>query len=135
VPGVWTFDEFHHGLLAPADAAAGSGRSFDSYLLHVAFLYLLAVFAAIRRFGPAWSEPPVIAGSTAAFLVGLGGLHHRLGHHREGARQLVDRAREIDPRLPIPPGTVEAAARADSKAFLSLARGIGHAQRHARRDG
>ena len=71
------------------------GRVFDLYLAHLAVVYLLGVSCLARRFGPAWIEAPVLTGSVAAFLVGLGALHHRLGHHRRAAELLVSRAREL----------------------------------------
>jgi hypothetical protein len=101
LPGTWAFDEYHHGLAAAATpAAVGGRRVFDLWLLHLAVVYLLALAALARPFGPVWSDPPVRAGSAATFLRGLGALHRRLGHDREAAALLVARARELDPRLP-----------------------------------
>jgi hypothetical protein len=99
--GAWAFDEYHHGLTAAATpAATGSRRVFDLWLLHLAVLYLLALAAIARPFGPVWSDPPVRTGSAATFLRGLGALHKRLRHDRAAAALLVSRARELDPRLP-----------------------------------
>jgi hypothetical protein len=99
LPGPWSFDEYHHGLTAAASPAArGSRRVFDLWLLHLAVVYLLALLALARPFGPVWSDPPVRSGSAATFLRGLGALHRRLGHDREAATLLVARARELDPR-------------------------------------
>jgi hypothetical protein len=64
---------------------------------HLAVLYLVALWTLSRRFGPAWSEPPAVTGTTGSFLLGLGALHHRLGHHREAAERLLERVRELDP--------------------------------------
>jgi uncharacterized protein DUF4350 len=92
----WTFDEFHHGLMAPSAVPAAAGRHvLDAFLAQLGLLYGLGVLALSRRFGPPWSEPPVVAGSTRAFLLGLGRLHHRLGHHREAIRRLRAHAREL----------------------------------------
>jgi hypothetical protein len=128
----WIFDEFHHGLTAVASpTAARSRRAFDLYMLHLVFLYALAVLAVVRRFGPAWREPPVIAGSTAAFLLGLATMHQRLGHHQQAAGLLLDRARELDPRIRLP----RERRVTDEKSFLDLAGRVAHAQSHSRRKG
>jgi hypothetical protein len=96
----WTFDEIHHGLFAAASPGAQvPRRMLDLWLLHLAVLYGLCLWALGRRLGPAWSEPPLAKGSAAAFLLGLGALHQRLGHHGQAAALLVARARELDPRL------------------------------------
>lgn len=130
--GTWIFDEFHHGLTAAASpTAARSRRAFDFYILHIVFLYVLAVLAVVRRFGPAWTEPPVIAGSTASFLLGLATMHQRLGHHQRAASLLLDRARELDPAARLPPEQ----EAADDTSLLALARGVARAQSHSRRKG
>jgi hypothetical protein len=116
----WTFDEFHHGLRAPlGPAETGPQRVLLLYVAQVVFVYALAVFAVVRRFGPAWSEPAALTGSTTSFLLGLGALHHRLGHHAEAGRLIAARARELDPRLR--PMRV-------SEDLLALARRVGEAQ-------
>jgi len=92
-------------------------------MLQIAFVYVLVVLAVARRFGPTWREPPVAAGSSASFLLGLGALHQRLGHQRAAARLLVARAREFDPRLRLadPRETEEAD-------LLTIARRVAQAQ-------
>jgi hypothetical protein len=122
----WTFDEYHHGLGAGVATAEAEtlGRAFDLVLLHLGILYLAALLTLARRFGPAWSEPPVVTGSAGSFLLGLGHLHHRLGHHREAARRLLARTRELDRNLVLPPELEERAAVADSGALLALAREV-----------
>jgi len=118
----WSFDEFHHGLrAAPTPGESGPQRVLLLYLLQLAFVYVLVVLAVARRFGPSWSDPAAASGSAASFLLGLGMLHQRLGHHREAARLLVARARELDARLSLP----DADAGAD---LLDLARRVGRAQ-------
>jgi hypothetical protein len=123
----WAFDEFHHGLVSPAAVATGTGatRALDLVLLQLALLYALAVLAVSRRFGPAWSEPRVVAGSAASFLRGVGALHHRLGHHRDAARLLVERARQMHPRVAF--DEPEAGAGGDA-GLLRLAQAVGRAQ-------
>ena len=99
----WTFDEYHHGLTGRrAIESAELGRTLDLILLHLAVLYVVALLTLSRRFGPAWSEPPVVTGSAGSFLLGLGALHNRLGHHAEAARRLLDRTRELDRNLVLP---------------------------------
>lgn len=96
----WSFAEHAHGLVAPAGpAATASRRTFDLWLLHLAVVYLLALLALARPFGPAWTDPPQRTGSAAAFLRGLGGLHRALRHERRAAELLAQRSRELDPRL------------------------------------
>jgi hypothetical protein len=108
-PAQWIFDEYHHGLsAATSPEAERMGRVFDLYLAHLALAYILGVLTLARRFGPAWVEAPATTGSVGSFLVGLGALHHRLGHHREAADLMVSRAIELDPRVQIArtPGAV-----------------------------
>lgn len=91
--GPWVFDEYHHGLVAPAvlEGDAHVRRALDGVLLHLLALWALGVWALARRLGPPWREETPVTGSTGAFLRGLGRLHHRRGHHVEGARRLVRR--------------------------------------------
>lgn len=99
----WAFDEYHHGLAGRrAVESAKMGRTLDLILLHLAVLYVVALLTLSRRFGPAWSEPPVVTGSAGSFLLGLGALHNRLGHHAEAARRLLERTRELDRNLILP---------------------------------
>lgn len=131
-PGPWAFDEFHHGLSAPASPVQKeSRRVLDLYLLQLALLYGLAVLALVRRFGPAWSDPPQVLGSAGAFLTGLGALHDRLGHHPAAARLLVDRARELHPQIALstPPARGDGSARS----LVTLAGAISRHQRQPRR--
>ncbi|HEV7785968.1 MAG TPA: DUF4350 domain-containing protein [Thermoanaerobaculia bacterium] len=99
----WTFDEYHHGFTGrPLFETVALGRTLDLILLHLTVLYLAAVLTLARPFGPAWSEAPVAAGSAGAFLLGLGAIHHRLGHHREAAERLLARVRELDRDFVVP---------------------------------
>ncbi|HXO41557.1 MAG TPA: hypothetical protein VN999_08925, partial [Thermoanaerobaculia bacterium] len=91
----WAFDEIHHGLVTAPSAQGPLGRAADLLLAHLVLLYLLVVLALARRQGPAWREPATVTGSAATFLLGMGALHHRLGHHAEAARLLLRRAREL----------------------------------------
>jgi hypothetical protein len=125
----WLFDEYHHGLVSrEAAGTTDAGASFDLFALHLGALYLLAMLALARRFGPARSAPVVRTASTASFLVGLGSLHHRLGHHARAAELLPQRAAELDPRLP--PRTEEISGRAvDGAELTRIARQIAGRQR------
>ena len=121
----WTFDEYHHGLAGPSPVeTAALGRTLDLILLHLTALYLAAVLALARPFGPAWSPPPVVAGSAGAFLLGLGAIHHRLGHHREAARRLLARVRELDRHLDLPAELDGRAEIADARGLVALARQV-----------
>jgi hypothetical protein len=134
----WTFDEYHHGLISgtPVESAA-LGRTLDLILVHLAVLYLVAVWTLSRRFGPAWSEAPRVTGSAGAFLLGLGALHHRLGHHSAAAGRLLARVRELD-RLggrldgegDLPAGLDRRAATAGPRELVALAREVARRRRH-----
>jgi hypothetical protein len=127
----WIFDEYHHGLVAAGAAAGASlGPAVDVLLAHLGLLYLLAVFALMRRQGPAWREAPPAAGSAGAFLLGLGTLHDRLGHHAAAASMLLARARELDRDLALPAGFERRAAAAGREELLALAREVAHLRRH-----
>lgn len=120
----WAFDEYHHGLVTAPGSNAGLGRAADLLLAHLVLLYLLAVLALARRQGPAWHEPATIAGSAATFLLGLGALHHRLGHHAEASRLLLRRARELDRGLELPPELDRQAANAGPRDLVEVARQV-----------
>lgn len=123
----WVFDEYHHGLSAPADPTLEpSLRALDLWMVHAALVYLLAVLALVRRFGPAWREPPVTTGSPSSFFLGLGSLARRLRLHREAAALLMARARELDPKVEIGRGAVDFD---DETHFLGLARVVARAQK------
>lgn len=96
----WSFDEYHHGLSAPLTREQKHPRfAFDLFLLHLGILYILVVWRLARSFGPVWSERLIVSGSTRTFLLGLGSLHDRLGHHGEAGELMVRRARELQPRI------------------------------------
>lgn len=118
----WAFDEYHHGLVTAPVANGPLGRAADLLLAHLVLLYLLAVLALARRQGPAWREPATVAGSAATFLLGMGALHHRLGHHAEAARLLLRRARELDRGLQLPSDLDRRAASAGPRELVEIAR-------------
>jgi hypothetical protein len=122
----WIFDEYHHGLAAAGQGAetAALGRTLDLILLHLAGLYLVALWTLSRRFGPAWSEPPAVTGSTGSFLLGLGAFHHRLGHHAEAASRLLERVRELDRDADLPADLDRRAASAGPRELVALAREV-----------
>jgi len=125
----WTFDEYHHGFTGrPLLETVAVGRTLDLILLHLAALYLAAVLVLARPFGPAWSPPPVVTGSAGAFLLGLGAIHHRLGHHREAAKRLLARVRELD-RDFNSAGFDEQAEAAGARGFVALAREVARRRR------
>lgn len=126
----WTFDEYHHGLVAvEAGERSPLGWTFDLLLLHLVALYGLAAWAVARRFGPAWRESEVRTGSVASFLLGLGALHHRLGHHRDAARGLLARTGELHPDLPLPEGWLRRAESAGPAELIQLARAVARLRR------
>lgn len=118
----WAFDELHHGLAAAAPVNPGLGRAADLLLAHLLLLYLLAVWALARRQGAAWQEAAPVAGSATGFLLGLGALHHRLGHHAEAARLLLERARDLDRDLRLPADLDRRAASAGPRELLEIAK-------------
>ncbi len=122
------FDEYHHGLSsAPAEAVASSSFPFDLLLGQLLLLYLLAVIALARRFGPAWEETAVRTGSTSSFLLGLASRHRRLGHFSRAAELLLARARALDPALHIPED-LDSANAGREESFLALAASVGRLQ-------
>jgi len=123
--GPWLFDEYHHGLRAAmGPAQTGGPRALLLYVLQVGLVYALCAFAVVRRFGPAWREEVVPGSSATIFLVGLGALHDRLGHHREAGRLLVSRAQELDPRV-----RLAGAEARNGRELLALARRVGLLQK------
>jgi hypothetical protein len=129
------FDEYHHGLVAP-DIIAGSGSApnLDLLLAQLLLLYLVMTWALGRRFGPAWEEPPEIASSTKAFLLGLGALHRKLRHSAPACVHLLQDAESLDPRVQVPPELRNIAFDAGEQAFLDVARIIARLQRRGRFD-
>ncbi len=129
--GPWLFDELHHGLVAAvAREAAGSSAGFDLFGLHALLLYALGLWALARRFGPSWREAALATGSVAQFLTGLGRLHHELGHHGEAARLLVERTRELDPRVELPTEILLAAEGAEHpRDLMAVASAVARARK------
>jgi hypothetical protein len=128
--GPWRFDELHHGLVAAGEPLpTATGRGLDLVLLQLLLLYVVAAIALGRRLGPAWREAPPIVGSAASFLLRLGALHDRLGHHREGAELLLRRAGELDRRFTAGPALRRRAAEGDAAALVEVGRFIARSQR------
>lgn len=127
LPAPWSFDELHHGLAAAGTTAttAFQARVLDLVLIQLLVLYALVAVTLGRRFGPPWREAPVVTGSTAGFFLGLGALHHRLGHHAEAARRLVARCGELDRHLELPAELERRAADGvDAAGLVEIARDI-----------
>ncbi|HET9767376.1 MAG TPA: hypothetical protein VFS60_11050, partial [Thermoanaerobaculia bacterium] len=127
----WRFDEYHHGLGAPGqrEAPTAVGRGLDLLLLQLLLVYLVAALALGRRLGPAWRESAPLAGSAGSFLLRLGTLHHRLGHHRDGAVLLLRRAAELDRRHAPDEGLQALAARGDAAALVEVGQSVARLQR------
>ena len=133
--GGWSFDEYHHGLVAPEAAAAASSSRFawDLFVVHLALIYLLGFAAVGRRFGPVWREAPVASGSASSFLRGLGALHRKMAHHREAASLLIERARTYVPGLQLDEELERRAAEVTGdRQLVALARDVARAQRGRR---
>ncbi|MCB1055094.1 MAG: hypothetical protein KDD11_06225 [Acidobacteria bacterium] len=97
----WAFDENAHGLLPPVEASSPP-PAFDLFGFHLLLLYALGLAALARRFGPPWRPRRERGSSAAELLRGLGDLHDDLGHHAAAAERLVERRRELAPRIEIP---------------------------------
>jgi hypothetical protein len=129
------FDEYHHGLVAPEVLAdSGSAPNLDLLLAQLLVLYLVMTWALGRRFGPAWEEPPEIASSTEAFLLGLGALHRKLRHAAPACVRLIQDAESLDPGVQAPPEVRNIAYDAGDRAFLEVAKVIARLQRRGRFD-
>lgn len=97
----WNFDEYHHGLVSTsASEEQGDTFAWDLFIAHVGLFYVLGLLALTRRFGTAWREGEIVAGSTSSFLRNLGALHLDLRHHQAAARILAQRKQELDPSMP-----------------------------------
>jgi hypothetical protein len=128
---VWWFDEYHHGLVgAGVTSEADSyrlnrSRTVDLMLIQGLLAYVLSALALGWRFGPPWPSQPSVEDSHRELLLGLGRVHHRLGHHRDAARALVQRVTDYDPKLPATLSTSEQLekrlATMDAKGFVTLA--------------
>lgn len=130
----WAFDEYHHGLVNPETVERTSRGAFDLIAVHLGLIYLLALLAMTRRFGPPWKEPPVRSGSTTAFLRGLGALHHRLGHHGAAAELLLERVRLLEPHVQIPEELEVGAGSSDGPGLVALAKAVARI-RHEKTEG
>lgn len=87
----WLVDEFHHGLTTPVGEEADQlSNAVRWLLLHLALIYGCVLWTASRRFGPPWPSQPATRSSSTSFLLGLGHLHDRLGHHRMAIDRLVE---------------------------------------------
>lgn len=127
----WEFDEYHHGLRRPVGVRGRqSRRAVDLFLLQLALLYVLAIWALAPRLGEPWRPEPVVLGTAESFLLGLGARHDQLGHHAAAARLLLERSRELDPRLELPP--VAEPVR-DRSGLVEVARAVGREQARLRR--
>lgn len=128
--GPWAFDEYHHGV---ASAASPSGiqsrRGLDLFIFQILLAYGLFVAALGRRFGPEWPEPAPASGATGAFLTTIAGIHDRLGHHRDAAQALQDRAHEV---LGVAITPLEAPAPDSAGTLVEVARRIHAKQKEGR---
>ncbi len=130
--GGWSFDEYHHGLVSTdvTDGESSSRYAWDLFVAHLGLIYLLGLAALGRRFGPTWREAPVASGSAASFLRGLGSLHRKMGHHRDAAGLLIERARSYFPNLSLDADSERRAAEvAGDQELVALAREVTQAQR------
>ena len=135
LPASLAFDEYHHGLASPQlSAESGSRPSLDLLLLELVLLYLLCAWRLGRRFGPAWQDPPEIASSTSAFLIGLAGLHRKLHHAAPAAVRILDCAESYDSRISVPTSLRRDAFDAGEDRFLEIARVVARLQRRGRFD-
>lgn len=123
------FDEMRHGMAKIEEAAPGARLGWNIFLLQVALLYLAAVWALGRSFGPAWTEQIPTLGSAASFFEQLGSLHQKYRHQQGAARSLIERARALDPTLPAELGDRKVVSGDD---FLALAREVARHQNSRR---
>lgn len=95
----WIFDEYAHGL-STAEATPAVVGGLNLFFAHLAVVYLLAVWGLCKRRGSAWPPMRPQIGGHARFLLGLGALHDRLGHHQAAAKHLVERWQRLTQRQP-----------------------------------
>ena len=130
----WAFDEYHHGLASVVPSSPELGRAADLLTVHLALLYLLALAALARRQGPAWPAEVPLASSAPGFLLGIGALHHRLGHHRDAARLLLRRVRELDRGIQLPEELDLRVESAGAKELVAVAGQVARLRRGGRRE-
>ncbi len=125
LPQRWVIDEYHHGLLSPAVRRQQPGRRALGVLIaQLGVLYLLAVWALARRWAPVWPSVATVSSSHEEFLLAVGRLHRRLGHHRDGARALIERVEEAQPGLRVPAALRRRADSLEPGELTDLAREI-----------
>lgn len=94
--GAVYFDEWHHGhRAASAEARRSILGPFEMLALHLAFLYLVAVWTLSRPFGPRPEAAPGHAGSTSRWLLSLASLHRRNSHAEQAGQLLLKSARQL----------------------------------------
>jgi hypothetical protein len=119
--GPWIFDEYHHGVVHPAEVETASGRvTFGHLLLQILFVYLAAVWAWSRRMGPPWRPEIEVTGSADSLLLGLGRLHDRRKHYPAAARLLLDRAQRLDRRVVVGEDLYRQAEGANASDLIEL---------------
>ena len=117
------FDELHHGLVGErgTEETTTSQGSFDATLLQLGLVYVVALVAFAWRFGPSWPPRLPSRDSHREFLIGIGGVHERLGHDVDAARTLVDRASHYWPRRFSDQQVAELRADVTRRSLLDLA--------------
>lgn len=79
------------------ERAGGARRTLNLVAVQLVLLYLVALLALARGFGPRWPPLNQPADAQRRFLLSVGALHRRLGHFGAAARTLQTRWLEYDP--------------------------------------
>lgn len=93
--GPLLFDEWRQGYADPDTEGAVTAGAFEILIAHVFIVYLAAVWALGKRFGPRLVEARLLRGSVARDLRAIAALHQRGGHAKEAGALMLSRARQL----------------------------------------
>jgi hypothetical protein len=91
-------DEWHHGFGESVAEARDTGRRFLALVGQLGLIYLGAVWAIGRRFGPPTVAPQLRRGSVSRDLLALAELHRASGHAPTAGARLLEAARRLGRR-------------------------------------
>ena len=116
------------GSTTAVGRAEGARRTINLVTIQLVVLYLVALLALARSFGPRWPRLDQPADTQRSFLLSVGALHRRLGDFEDAARTLHTRWLEYDPLA-----RRRSEERLDDDEQLTEAALVDWAVRHSRR--